>query len=111
MIETFSFSPLIEYQQTASHRVLVTEFESGKEERKYLGTRPRTWILQFRDKPSTIQDIVIFFNARNGNFETFYWQPITEDTPILVRFENDSLQVDYSGTYYADCEVTLREVL
>ena len=30
---------------------------------------------------------------------------------ISVRFEEGSLTVNYYGTHYAECEVTLREIL
>ena len=36
MAETFSATVLYSYQSGISHNVLVTEFESGKEQRKYL---------------------------------------------------------------------------
>jgi len=37
---TFTATPLYAYQRGINHNVLVTEFESGKEQRKYLGVRP-----------------------------------------------------------------------
>ena len=111
MAETFSYSPLYAYQRGLNHRVLVTEFESGKEERKYLGVRARTWTLGFRGAVATIQGIEDFYNARGGNYEAFNWTPPGDAAPISVRFEEGSLSVSYYGSQYGECEVTLREIL
>ncbi len=108
---TFTAVPLYSYQRGINHRVLVTEFESGKEQRKYLGVRARTWTLGFRNKVAAIKAIEDFYNARGGNFEAFTWTPPGAITPISVRFEDGSLSVSYSGGLYAECEVTMREIL
>ena len=57
---TFTATPLYSYQRGINHNVLVTEFESGKEQRKYLGVRARTWTVGFRDTPATIAAIETF---------------------------------------------------
>jgi len=108
---TFTATPLYAYQRGINHNVLITEFESGKEQRKYLGVRARTWTVGFRDVPATIAAIEAFYNARKGSYEAFAWTPPGTSTAISVRFEEGSLTVSYSGTHYAECEVTMREIL
>lgn len=107
---TFTATPLYSYQRGINHNVLVTEFESGKEQRKYLGVRARTWTVGFRDTPATIKAIEDFYNARKGSFEAFTWTP-PGGSALSVRFEEGSLSVSYYGSQYAECEVTLREIL
>ena len=87
MAETFSYSPLYAYQRGLNHRVLVTEFESGKEERKYLGVRARTWTLGFRAAVATIQEIESFYNARGGNYEASTSTAPGDASSISARFE------------------------
>ncbi len=108
---TFNFKPLYTWQKTHNHNVLITTFESGLEQRRYKGLRPRLWVLKFRDIPETIQAIEAFFNARKGAYEAFSWVPPGESTAISVRFEETSLNVFNYGPYYSECELTLREVL
>ena len=107
---TFSATPLYAYQRGINHNVLITEFESGKEQRKYLGVRARTWTVGFRDTPATIKAIEDFYNDHKGSFEAFTWTP-PGGSAISVRFEEGSLTVNYYGTHYAECEVTMREIL
>jgi phage-related protein len=108
---TFTTTPLYAYQRGINHNVLVTEFESGKEQRKYLGVRARTWTVGFRNKVAIIKEIEDFYNARKGSFEAFTWTPPGASSAISVRFEEASLSVSYSGSLYAECEFTLREIL
>lgn len=111
MTTTFNFNPLIAWQKTNNHNVLITTFESGLEQRRYKGARPTLWVLEFRDTTTVIESIVAFFNARKGPYEAFSWTPPGASTPILVRFEEASLNVTNYGSYYSECELTLREVL
>ena len=111
MAETFSATPLYIYQSGINHNVLVTEFESGKEQRKYLGVKARTWTVGFRDTPTNIKAITDFYDARKGNYEAFNWTPPGAAAAISVRFEENSLSVTHYGDHYAECEVTIREVL
>ena len=107
---TFTATPLYAYQRGINHNVLITEFESGKEQRKYLGVRARTWTVGFRDTVATIAAIEDFYNARKGSYEAFTWTP-PGGSATSVRFEEGSLTVSYYGTHYAECEVTMREII
>lgn len=108
---TFAIKPLYSYQRGINHNVLITEFESGKEQRKYLGVRARTWTVGFRGTLAKIASVESFYNDRKGSFEAFTWTPPGASTAISVRFEENSLSVNYSGSLYAECEVTIREII
>ena len=111
MMAIFNFKPLYVWQVSSGARVLVSQFESGKEQRRYKGRRPREWTLSFKDFPDVIRAIVAFYESRKGPFEAFSWTPPDEDLPVVVRFKSDTLDVTNYGLQYAGCELTLREVL
>lgn len=107
---TFTYTPYIVYEHITEHNVLVSTFESGKEQRRYKGAKPRKWNLTFRDTVNTINNIVNFYNTRKGNYETFTWTPPGQDTQITARFDANSLQISYTGSLYAELQVTITEV-
>lgn len=108
---TFSYVPLYTWESQASHRVLVSTLEGGKEQRKYKGPQPREWTLSFRAAAATIQDIVAFFNARDGAYEAFDWTPPGASTAVSVRFKEESLSASWHGSSIGELQVTFREVL
>jgi len=87
MAETFSVTPQYIWESSYRYNVIRTEFESGKEQRKYIGTLPRQWVLSFKGSSATIATVVDFYNARKGSFEVFNWIPPGESTAISVRFK------------------------
>ena len=107
---TFNYTPYITYEYTAQHNVLVSTFETGKEQRRYKGAKPRKWALTFRDTVGTINNIINFYNTQKGNYEAFYWTPPNSATQISARFEANSLTVNFTGSLYAECQVTILEV-
>lgn len=107
----FDFPPLYALQYTTDHNVLISTFESGREQRRYKGVRPRKWKLGFREVPSRINQIVAFFNERKGAYEKFDWAPPGATSPIKVRFEENSLTTSYYGRAYAECELVIKEVI
>ena len=112
MAETFSMIPQYTWQMSSQHKVLVSTFESGKEQRRYKGRRPKQWKLKFAGTWATISPLVDFHTARKGSFGAFNWTPPGETTAISVRFKDDEISVERqdSGTF-AECEVTFQEVL
>ena len=112
MAETFSTVPQYVWEITNDYNVLVTTFESGKEQRKYLGVNPRQWKLSFVGNWTTVSVVQSFFVARKGGFEAFNWTPPGEETAISVRFAENSLSIQRHGlTGFSECQVTLMEVL
>jgi phage-related protein len=109
---TFSYVPLYVWESQASHRVLVSTLENGREQRKYKGRGPREWTLSFRATAATIRAIVAFFDARKGSFEAFSWTPPGESASVSVRFKEESLSASWDGTKNGHlASVTFREVL
>ena len=109
---TFTYTPLYVWESTASHRVLVSELEGGKEQRKYKGKNPREWTLSFRATRATIEGIVAFFDARKGNFEAFSWTVPGTSTTVSVRFKEGDLKTSWNGLSSGEIvNVVFREVL
>ena len=112
MAETFSVTPQYIWEPSYRYNVIRTEFESGKEQRKFLGVLPRQWALTFKGSWATISGVVDFYKARKGSFEAFNWTPPGESTAISARFEEDSLSVPRTGLIsWAECSVIITEVL
>ena len=110
-METFNYPPYYVFEYTTDHNVLVSTFESGREQRRYKGKRPRKWKLTFRQIPSRIKRIVDFFDERKGAYEAFEWTPPGASSPVRVRFEENSLNVTYHGISFAECELVIKEVI
>lgn len=108
---TFNFTPQYAWDKTLEYRVLTTEFESGKEQRRYKGRQPREWGLAFHGKRTWIAQIEAFFAAQKGPFLAFSWVPPGESQLISVRFKEDTLKVQHAGMGLAQVQVSFREVL
>lgn len=109
-METFSIMPAYQWQATIGRRVLISNFESGIEQRRDKGPMPREWVLGFAGKEK-ISQLTDFYNARKGPVETFLWVPPEAETPVTVRFKDDSVQSAHYGLQHATVEIVLREVL
>lgn len=109
-METFNIMPVYQWQATIGRRVLISNFESGIEQRRDKGPMPREWVLGFAGKEKILQ-FTAFYNARRGPVETFLWVPPGEETPVTVRFKDDSVQSAHYGLQHATVEIVLREVL
>jgi len=110
-METFSFVPDYSWQTTFGHKVLVTEFESGKEQRRYLRKKPREWQLSFSGKWASVEEVLFFWQERKGPFESFLWKlPDTGET-VTVRFKEEDLNSPRQGLAGGSLQLTLREVL
>lgn len=73
-------------EESVQFRTLVTQFESGREQRRVKGVPRRRWRLQFRKGQVDIDDLWAFYLARRGPVEPFLWEhPVTGQTH-LVRF-------------------------
>ena len=85
------------YQDGIVFTTLISQFESGKEERRSKGLPRRTFRLEFEKSMTTSNDakeIWDFFVARKGRFEAFEWDYEHEDGTIetvKVRFNTDTL--------------------
>jgi phage-related protein len=106
----FTWTPLYSWQSGTGRRVLITEFESGAEQRRDKGKKPREWELSFCGVWSVIEEIVVFFDARRGPLEAFQWSvPGTSET-VNVRFKDEDLTAKREGLNRGSLTLTLREV-
>ena len=78
-------------------KTLITEFESGKEQRRSKGLPRRVFKLEFEKSPilnDEANQMYQFFVARKGKFEPFLWDyPKSDGTTeeVTVRFDIDNL--------------------
>lgn len=111
MAETFDFAPSYAWEYTSSHRVNVTTFESGAEQRAYVGASPRKWALSFAGPRRFIEQIRAFYDARKGPYEAFNWTPPGSESALTARFCEDSLSISFYGLSSGSCELSIVEVL
>lgn len=78
-------------QESIHYRTLITEFESGKEQRRSKGTPRRRWSLKFRKDQVDADTIWSFYVARKGAFESFQWVNPVDTQTYKVRFAEDNL--------------------
>ena len=109
-MEIFCFEPRYEYQTVSGYKVLISQFESGKEQRRYKRRLPREWRLGFSGTYDLIASIMAFHNAQQGTFRKFLWKPLNESEYIHVRFVDEQLQIQVQGRAVASVSLTLREV-
>ena len=107
----FAWEPDFAWQPQFRRRVNITTFESGKEKRSDRGAAPREWALTFTGSAAELAEIEAFWNDRKGPAESFLWTPPQASTPVTVRFKDDTLKSDRSGTLYGKIELTLREII
>jgi len=110
-LDIFEFEPSYVWEAVNGHDVLITEFESGKEQRRYKNRLPREWNLSFKGRPEDIQQIEWFFHKRKGPYEVFSWQPPNEDGYIKARFKDEALSITSQGYLVSEVSLTIREVL
>lgn len=73
--EIFTLTADSKATETPKFFTLVTETESGKEQRRSKWSTPlREWELTFKNRPtSEMQTLRDFFIARKGQYDSFYW--------------------------------------
>ena len=96
------------WQDGIKFNTLITQFESGKEQRRSKGLPRRIFRLQFEKQnlsKNDAQEIWDFFVARKGRYEAFLWDYQKADGTIeevTVRFDMDVLERDvFMGIIYS----------
>jgi len=59
-LEIFCFEPRYEFQTVSGYKVLISQFESGKEQRRHKRRLPREWRLGFADAAEKILELKDF---------------------------------------------------
>lgn len=96
-LEKFDFEYKNAWQDEIQFKTLITEFESGREQRRAKGLPRRKFTLEF-DKTTNYnndaQAMWEFFVARKGKFEPFLFDWEKSDgtvEEVKVRFSQDNL--------------------
>lgn len=109
-MESFEFEPRYEYQTVSGYKVLISQFESGKEQRRYKRRLPREWRLGFADAAEKILELKDFFDRHKGAYASFLWLPPNETQFIKCRFDQEALEISWHGIRVGECQVVLREI-
>lgn len=108
----FDYTPIDTAQLLTGFRYLDTPFENGSYQRYYKGTKPKEWILRFRQKSSDMAGLRTFFENHNdaANWSFTFDCPYDSIT-YTVCFSNPS---ELSWSLYApsieEVEVRLKEI-
>lgn len=113
----FNFEYKNAWQDSIRYKTLITEFESGKEQRRSKGQPRRIFRLQFEEVTMTssgAQDIWDFYVARKGRYESFLWDYEKADgttEEVEVRFDIDTFERDTFMTILYEFGLPLIEVI
>lgn len=105
------------YQDGIVFTTLISQFESGKEQRRSKGLPRRKFRLYFQKENITKQEateIWNFFVARKGRYEAFEWDYEKDDgtvETIKVRFDTDVLERDVFMNLLYEFGLPLIEVI
>lgn len=112
--DKFTWVPEREPVERLIHKVLISEFESGKEQRRKKAPMKREFDLTFIREDSVGEAIWNFYKNKEGPLQSFEWDhPTTEDT-LTVRFRDNLERSFFIGTHVGTgqtFEITLVEVL
>ena len=108
----FNFKPDFVIEETVEYKTLISEFESGVEQRRRKWENPiRKWTLRFRTRTlSEMNAVKDFFISRYGAFGSFTWTNPNDSVEYSVRFVDDSFKFDMKSYQLYDFELNLREV-
>lgn len=116
-LETFDYDYNRAWEEGIEYTTLITQMESGKEQRRSKGEPRRTFRLTFEKSNTSsddAQDIWDFYKARLGRFEPFYFPWVDaegNEEDVKVRFDTDTLSRNtFLKTIY-NFGLRLREVL
>lgn len=105
----FTLAPDYTFTKETNYKTLVSQFESGVEQRRSKWTAPvRTWKLQYKNRDATdLGTIQTLFDAKLGAYQSFTWTNPVDSVDYTVRFKEDSLSVscDYYGRYNIEFEL------
>lgn len=112
MPDTFSFIPDTAIELNKSYSTIISEYESGAEQRRSKRDDPRNeWALGFRVRTISEKDSFIsFFDSQKGALNAFYWTNPEDNVQRLVRFKEDSLQIDKLAYGLYSWDIVLVEV-
>ena len=108
----YTFTPDFVLEEEIEYKTLITEFESGVEQRrKKWGSPRRSWRLQYKNRTKAeMEDVKNFFISKSGAYGSFTWENPNDSTEYTVRFVEDSFRFTLKAYQIYDFEVRLIEV-
>ena len=108
----FSYLPDFVFEETLEYKTLVSEFESGVEQRRRKWAAPlRKWRLRFSNRTKADMELVRnFFSAKYGAFMAFTWTNPNDGAEYTVRFSDDSFKFTMKAYEVYDFEFDFIEV-
>jgi len=101
-VEEFIWDVNIPFEEDINWQTLVTRYEDGKEQRRQKWSQPkRGYSISLRGRTNTImQQVWDFYNARNGAYETFYFEnpnenPVTAEAVGTGTGSETNFQLDH----------------
>jgi phage-related protein len=108
----FTVLPDFVFEETVEYKTLVSEFESGIEQRRRKWENPlRKWRLRFTSRIKADMELVRdFFKVRYGAFGVFTWTNPNDAAEYTVRFAEDSFKYVMKAHEVYDFEFDFIEV-
>lgn len=100
-----------EFTEEHQYKTLVTEFESGAEQRRNKQPKRRIFRLPFTQFETEANEILDFFDSQQGRLSSFTWEHPDTGEVINVRFLNDKLERARIEGVAHDFTIDLIEVL
>ena len=90
-----SLTPDYVYDENVSYQTIVSQFESGYEQRRAKWSTPlRKFHLEYKNRStSDMQTILSLFAEKLGKATAFNWTNPNDNTSYSVRFDTDDLKV------------------
>ena len=108
----FNYTPDFVIDETIQHKTLISEFETGVEQRQRKWENPlRRWSLRFRHRTlSEMNNIKNFFTGKYGAYSSFTWTNPNDSVEYTVRFSEDSFKFALKSYQIYDFEFDFVEV-
>lgn len=108
----FTYVPDFVLEETAEYKTLISEFESGVEQRRRKWANPRRkWTLRFHSRSKSEMSAVLdFFKAKYGAFLSFTWTNPNDAAEYTVRYQEDSFKSSLKAYDVYDFEFAFIEV-
>lgn len=108
----FNFKPDFVIDETVQYKTLISEFETGVEQRRRKWENPiRKWSLRFKTRTlSEMNDVKNFFISKYGAYSGFTWTNPNDSVEYTVRFLDDSFKFVMKSYELYDFELDLKEV-
>ena len=108
----FAYLPDFVFEETLEYKTLVSEFESGVEQRRRKWATPlHKWRLRFSNRTKADMELVRnFFSGKYGSFMSFTWTNPNDAVEYTVRFAEDSFKFTMKAFEVYDFEFDFIEV-